>query len=259
MIFPKKKLGQNFLVDKNIQKKIIAAAELKKDDIVLEIGAGRGELTRCIAQKVARVYALEIDRSLCDILKGNLKEYKNTVVINEDVLKFNLKRHFRGQARIKVMGNIPYYITTPIIERLFKFKDKINTVFFTVQKEFGRRMTAACGSKEYGSFSCFLQYYAQPKIIFIIKKNCFFPAPKVDSCFLRLDIRQKPPVKLKDEQLFFQIIRRAFNQRRKTLRNSLKGSVYASKLERFFREYRIDPNTRPERLSLKDFANLANL
>lgn len=257
---PKKSLGQNFLIDKNIQRKIIDACELRPCDIVLEIGGGRGELTRLIADNADKVYCLEIDRYLCKTLKDGLKGYTNIKIINQDILKFNLKKNFKNSKnKIKVIGNLPYYITTPIIEHLLKYREKIITVFITVQKEFARRLTALAGSKDYGSFSCFAQYYTKAKILFLIKKGCFRPQPNVDSTFLRLEIRKVPPVKINDERLFFKIIRGAFNKRRKTLRNSLKGIVSTERLEVFFNKYNIDTNTRPECLALEDFAKLANL
>ena len=257
---PKKSLGQNFLVDKNIQRKIIQACAFKASDAVLEIGAGRGELTGLIAEKVAKIYALEIDTRLCEILKANLEGSSNVEMINQDVLKFNLKRYFsEAVARIKVVGNIPYYITTPIISHLFKFREKIDTVFITVQQEFARRMAAQPGSKDYGSFSCFSQYYTEPKILFPIKKTSFFPSPKVDSCFLRMDIKRRLPLGRKQEDLLFRFIRAAFNKRRKTLRNSLKGVASLQKLGQFFDRYSLDKNIRPEDLSLQHFINLTTL
>lgn len=256
-IKPKKKLGQNFLVDKNIQRKILAACDLKPKDIILEIGSGRGELTQLIAPKVKKVYALEIDPDLCGLLKERLKEYKNVIIINQDILRFNFKKYFNN--RVKVLGNIPYYISTPIIEHLFKFRQKIETAFITVQKEFAARITALPGSKDYGSLSCFVQYYANPKRIFIIKKNSFFPAPKVDSAFLKIETRHKTCLKSDKEEFLFRIIRQAFNKRRKTLRNSLRETVSKPKLGKFFAKYSINPNIRPEDLALSDFKNLASL
>lgn len=256
---PKKSLGQNFLVDKNIQRKIIGACELASSDVVLEIGAGSGELTGLIAGKIDKIFALELDTSLCQVIQERFAGYDNIEIINCDILKFNLRKHFNANLnKIKVIGNIPYYITTPIIEHLFAYRDIIDSVFLTVQKEFARRMTAPAGSKEYGSFSCFIQYYTEPKILFLIKKTCFYPVPKVDSCLLRLEIRKAPILELKNERLFFRIIRAAFEKRRKTLRNSLKGVVTADMLENFFIQRGIECNIRPEDLSLKDFANLAN-
>jgi 16S rRNA (adenine1518-N6/adenine1519-N6)-dimethyltransferase len=255
---PKKRLGQNFLIDRNIQNKIIKACEFLAKDFVLEIGAGRGELTRLIADKVKHIQALEIDKALCDILKANTAGCKNLSIVNEDVLKFDLKKSFPQQKKIKVVGNIPYYITTPIIEYLLNYRDRIQYVFLTVQKEFARRMVAPPGSKEYGALTCFIKYYTNPEILFYISKNCFFPVPKVDSCFLRLSPRRVPIVRVKSRVLLFKIIRGAFNKRRKTLRNSLEFIVSKEKLQRFFTQYGIDNNIRPEELALEDFANLAN-
>jgi len=257
---PKKSLGQNFIFDKNIQKKLIASYNLRSSDRVLEIGAGFGELTKLIASCVTFVYALEIDRSLCKILEENTREYPNIKIINRDILKFNLNSYFKGtKGKIKIAGNIPYYITTPIIAHLFKFRDKIETIFLTVQKEFAKRIASDAGSKEYGSFSCFVQYYCIPRAIFYIKRGSFSPSPKVDSCVLELKIRRAPAVKVNDEKLFFKVIRAGFNKRRKTLRNSLEGVIPLEKLAQFFYRYNIESNIRPEKLSLSDFANLANI
>jgi 16S rRNA (adenine1518-N6/adenine1519-N6)-dimethyltransferase len=259
-IKPKKGLGQNFLVDKNIQTKIIRTCAFGPQDVVLEVGAGRGEFTPLIAREAALVYALEIDDSLCTNLKTKLKEFKNTSVIRQDILQFDLNDFFsRHPGKIKVFGNIPYYITSPIIEHFFRFKNKIDTVFITVQKEFAQRILAHAGSKNYGAFSCFVGYFAEPKKFFYIKKKSFYPIPQVDSCFLQLSIRQSPAVQVKDEALFFKIIRTAFNQRRKTLKNSLKEIIPRIKIEDFLKACAIDENIRPEKLSLRDFAYLANM
>ena len=255
----KKRLGQNFLIDKNIQNKIIAAFELKSSDYILEIGSGRGELTKLIAPNVSKVYALEIDSWLCEVSRINLKSYSNVEIINKDILKFDITKHLLGfRNRIKVVGNIPYYITSPIIEHLLKTPVILDMVFITVQKEFAKRMVSSSGSKEYGSFSCFVQYYTEPKILFYIKKSCFSPEPKIDSCLLRMNIKHKPILNQKQERLFFKIIRAAFNQRRKTLRNSLKDILPRKQLEIFYSKYNINPNIRPEQLDLKDFINLTN-
>lgn len=257
---PKKSLGQNFLIDQNIQRKIIGACNFNSSDIVLEIGAGRGELTRLIAPLVKKVYALELDTDLCGILKDNLSAYSNAEIINQDVLKLNFYRRFRKlENKLNVIGNIPYYIATPILERLIKFREIIEEIYVTVQKEFAARIIARPGSKDYGSLSCFLQYYCEPKINLLIKKTCFLPSPKVDSCFLSLKIRGKLPLDLKTERRFFRITRAAFNQRRKTLRNSLKDVIPQQKLYAFFKEYNINANVRPEELTISDFLHLANL
>jgi 16S rRNA (adenine1518-N6/adenine1519-N6)-dimethyltransferase len=258
-IKPKKGLGQNFLVDKNVQNKIIKACAFSPQDVVLEVGAGTGEFTRLIAEEAAFVCALEIDDALCEDLRKNLKKYKNVSVICQDFLKFDFNAYFlRHPGKIKVFGNIPYYITSPIIERIFESKNKIDTVFLTVQKEFAQRILARAGTKKYGSFTCFIEYFAEPKKFFYIKKNSFYPAPKVDSCFLQLSIRENPPVLLKDEKLFFKIIRAAFNQRRKTLKNSLKEVIPRKNIEDFLKMRGLDQNIRPENLSLEDFAFLVN-
>jgi 16S rRNA (adenine1518-N6/adenine1519-N6)-dimethyltransferase len=257
---PKKSLGQHFLVDGNIRRKIIAACELEKSDIVMEIGAGRGEITALIAPWVNKVYALEIDIYLSGLLTGSFAGSKNVTIINRDVLKFDMKRFFaKTGERIKVVGNIPYYITSPIIAHLFKYRASIGTIFLTVQKEFARRLSAPPGSKEYGALSCFAQYYADVKILFDIKRASFSPAPNVDSSFVRLAIRDQPAVHTDDETLLFKIIRTAFNQRRKTLRNSLRAVVPQEKLLQFFTRRALTPHIRPEELSLQDFAALANL
>lgn len=248
------------MVDQNIRAKIIKSCGLSSFDIVLEIGSGRGEMTGLICEQADSVYALEIDSALCDILKSNLSGRGNLTVINQDVLKFDFKKYFQAvKKKIIVVGNIPYYITTAIIEMILDNKEKIDTAFLTVQKEFAQRIISKSGSKEYGSFSCFLRYYTEPQIMFHISKTCFRPVPKVDSSLLKLTIRQAPTVKTQDESMLFKIIRAGFNKRRKTLRNSLKDIVPPETLEQFFKKYSIDKNTRPERLSLEDFSHLADM
>ncbi|MDD5154869.1 MAG: 16S rRNA (adenine(1518)-N(6)/adenine(1519)-N(6))-dimethyltransferase RsmA [Candidatus Omnitrophica bacterium] len=257
---PKKRLGQNFLADKNIRKKIAVSCQLQKTDIVLEIGAGRGEITNLIAEHVDTVYAVEFDKDLWQALKDSTQGHQNIKIIKADILKLDLARHFGSlRQKIKVIGNVPYYITSPIIAHLLGYRDIIGKIFLTVQKEFALRICAKPGSKDYGSFSCFVQYYCLPRVMFSIKNTSFNPAPKVDSSFLSLEIRDQPAVKVKDEEYFFKVIRSAFNKRRKTLRNSLRETVPSEKLEKFFRNYNINANIRPEDLALSDFAHLANL
>lgn len=250
-INPKKSLGQNFLVDKNIVKKIIEALSLSSSDTILEIGSGKGEITSLIASRAKKVYALELDARLKDVLKERLKGYGNAQVIIQDILKFNLDKILPAKDKIKVFGNIPYYISSPIIEYLIRHRAYIENAFITVQREFAKRVVASPGSKDYGSLSFFVQYYCLPEIVFHINKGCFYPVPKVDSSLLSLAFRAQPAVYVKDEELLFRLIRSAFNQRRKTLKNSLKGIVEAAELGNFL-------NQRPEDLSLEDFANLAN-
>ncbi|MBL7069993.1 MAG: ribosomal RNA small subunit methyltransferase A [Candidatus Omnitrophica bacterium] len=257
---PKKSLGQNFLADKNVLNKIVSACNFSLRDTVLEIGSGKGELTRLVAERTKKVYAVEIDKDLKDSFNNNLAEFRDRVkLINKDIIKVDLRELFgKGEAKIRVAGNIPYYITTPIIEYLLTYRSLIQDVFLTVQKEFARRVISPAGSKEYGALTCFIQYYAQAKILFSIKKGSFYPVPKVDSSLLHLVFRSCPAVDAQDPKLFFKLIRSAFNQRRKTLVNSLRRIVPDGRLESFFREYDIDRKIRPERLTLQDFANLAN-
>ncbi len=260
-IKPKKSLGQNFLIDKNIQNKIIRACNLSKEDVVLEIGVGKADLTAQLAQSVKKVFALEIDQRLYPHLEQKLGVYNNCQIIMADILKFNLSNFMydnKIKQKIKIIGNIPYYISSPIIEYLIQHRQVISAAFITVQKEFGRRARALPGSKEYGSFSCFVQYYCACKILFEIKKNSFKPAPNVESCFLSLEFRDKPKVIVKDEGMFFKLIRTAFNQRRKTLRNSLDGLVAQERLNDFLQGAGINQNVRPEDLSLEQFADLSN-
>jgi len=251
----------HFLVDQNLRNKIVAALDLKPVDTVLEIGSGKGELTQSIARCVKTVYAIEIDRRLLDILTEAVNSFGNIRIINQDILKFDLNKliaEYKIRGRIKVFGNIPYYISSPIIERLLDFRNSISSIFITVQKEFAKRVVARPGNKDYGSFSCFVQYYTSARIVFDISRNCFKPSPKVDSSFLELKIREYPAVVLKDESLFFKIIRAAFNQRRKVLGNSLAGVITPEALRVFFKESGLNPRARPETLGLKDFALLAD-
>ena len=249
------------MIDKNIQKKIICACNLSKDDVVLEIGAGKGDLTAQLAQRSRKVYALEIDQRLCPLLGMRLMAYDNCQVIPGDILKFDINKFAEEnkiRQKIKVIGNIPYYISSPIIEHLIEYRQAISAAFLTVQKEFGQRAKAFPGSKVYGSFSCFVQYYCECSMLFEIKRNCFQPAPNVDSGFLSLEFRQKPLFLVQDEDKFFKLIRTAFNQRRKTLRNSLEGLADQEMLNNFLQESGIDTNIRPDDLSLEQFAKLSN-
>jgi 16S rRNA (adenine1518-N6/adenine1519-N6)-dimethyltransferase len=255
----KKYLGQVFLLDKNVQEKIIQNCRLTSNDTVLEIGAGRGELTLHIARHVRRLVAIEKDRTLYTILTKKLSDYKNTELLNADILKFDIKEYFINGENLKIIGNIPYNITTLIVQHLFKYLDKIDSMYFTLQKEFSQRLIATPGTKNYGAMSCFVQYYTKPEQLLLIKKGSFWPIPKVDSCFVKMTTRDRPAVEVKDEKLFFKIIRSSFNKRRKILKNSLQGVVGPEKLESYFKRYKIDPRIRPEALSLKDFSNLCDL
>ena len=259
-IKPKKRLGQNFLVDRNIRRKMVAACALSACDTVLEIGSGSGEMTEILADSAARVFALEIDPSLCALLKEKLGAKSNVHIINQDVLKFDFAEFLAQRcASVKVVGNIPYYISSPIIERLFECRSGIADIFLTVQKEFAERLAATPGTSEYSSLSVFAQYHSRPKILFTVKRTCFYPVPKVDSAFIRLApgaVFERLP---EDEPYFFKVVRSAFGKRRKTLRNSLYGVVSREKLDNFFKSRKISPDSRPQELTPQDLIDLSNL
>ena len=250
---PKKSLGQNFLVDKNIQEKIIAACNLKKTDTVVEIGPGKGEITKFLLATVKKVVAVEIDRALCERLVEQFRPYPNFTLLHADILKTSLAQY----KNLKIIANIPYYISTPIITHLLQYRKQIKVIYLTMQKELAGRLVATAGTKAYGSFSCFTQFYTQPKILFPIKNTSFWPKPKVDSSFVELKILKTPRVKVKDEELFFRIIRRGFNQRRKVLTNSLATIAPIKKLQGALRGRNLSQTVRAEDLSLEDFARLA--
>jgi 16S rRNA (adenine1518-N6/adenine1519-N6)-dimethyltransferase len=257
-IKPKKSLGQNFLSDRNILGKIVDSCGFTAADTVLEIGAGRGELTRLIAPKVKKLYAFEIDSSLVPLLNESLRDAGNTQVIHQDILKARLSRYIKAsEGKSIVVGNIPYYISTPILEKLFEAGKYIKRIYLTVQKEFAQRVVAVPGSKAYGSLSCFVQYHGRAQIKFIIKKGSFFPAPKVDSAFLEIGLRSKPLLNNADEERFFTVVRAAFNQRRKTLRNSLFHVINPDKLNEYLTRQKISPDVRPEELSLDSLVGLS--
>ena len=251
---PKKSLGQNFLIDRNIREKIIQASGLKKEDTVLEIGPGRGEISEGLLNQVKKLIAVEIDASLCPALKDKFSLRANFELINEDILKIDLSKLFPGAGKIKVIANLPYYISTPAITHLLKYKKQISEIYLTLQKEVAQRISAVPGTKTYGAFSCFAQFHTRPEILFEIKNTSFWPRPKVDSCFIRLKALAKPRLKIDDEEKLFRIIRTAFNQRRKQLKNSLKKILPPEA----FKKAGIDPNSRAEELSLSDFAKLAS-
>lgn len=248
---PKKNLGQNFLTDIRIQQKIIQSCDLRPEDVVVEIGPGQGVLTRLIAPRVKKLICVETDRDLIDPLRSNLPS--SVEIVHADFLKWDMSHLPDG---IKVIGNIPYYISTPIIEKLIEDKTKVSAAFLTVQLEFGQRLTAKAGGKDYGSLSCFAQYHADIKMLFKIKNTCFRPAPKVDSCFLRLNMRPHPEQVEGIEEFLFKLIRTAFQQRRKNIVNSLKGLVGKEKLEDSLKVLGIDFNSRPENLTLSNYIGL---
>lgn len=260
-----KKFGQNFLIDTHVLDKIISAAHITKEDMVLEIGPGIGTMTQYLAEAAGKVIAVEIDRNLIPILEDTLSEYNNVRVINEDVLKLDLRKladEENGGKAIKVVANLPYYITTPIIMGLFENHVSVESITVMVQKEVADRMQTGPGSKDYGALSLAVQYYAEPYIVANVPPNCFMPRPKVGSAVIRLTRHEKPPVEVKDEKLMFDIIRASFNQRRKTLANGLNNSdkITCSKeiITKAIEKLGKGASVRGEALSLQEFASLSN-
>ena len=261
-----KKFGQNFLIDEHVLDKIIRAAEITKDDYVLEIGPGIGTMTQYLACAAREVTAVEIDRAMIPILEDTLKEYDNVSIINEDILKVDiaaLAKEKNGGRPIKVVANLPYYITTPIIMGLFESHVPLESITVMVQKEVADRMQVGPGTKDYGALSLAVQYYAEPYIVANVPPNCFMPRPAVGSAVIRLTRHQKPPVEVMDEKLMFRLIRASFNQRRKTLANGLKNSgelnlskeVITAAIEKLGK----GSSVRGEALDLEEFARLTNI
>ena len=260
-----KKFGQNFLIDPHVLDKIIAAAEITKDDFVLEIGPGIGTLTQYLAEAAREVVAVEIDSSLIPILEDTLSSYDNVSVINEDVLKVDLKKlaeERNGGKPIKVVANLPYYITTPIIMCLFESHVPLKSLTVMVQKEVALRMQAGPGTKDYGAISLAVQYYADPYLAANVPPNCFMPRPNVGSAVIRLTRFEETPVKVTDEALLFRLIRASFNQRRKTLQNGLVNSpeLHFSKeqVAAAIETLGVSPSVLGEALTLEQFAALCN-
>ncbi|MCD7840940.1 MAG: 16S rRNA (adenine(1518)-N(6)/adenine(1519)-N(6))-dimethyltransferase RsmA [Lachnospiraceae bacterium] len=261
-----KKYGQNFLIDGNVLEKIISGAQITKDDCVLEIGPGIGTMTQYLAEAAGQVAAVEIDRHLLPVLADTLSPYDNVTVINEDILKVDITQiavQYHEGRPIKVVANLPYYITTPVILKLLQCEAPIESITVMVQKEVAQRMESGPGSKDYGSLSLAVQYYAEPEILTLVSAGCFLPRPNVDSAVIRLKSCGKPPVHVQDDKFMFSLIRAAFNQRRKTLVNGLanaadlqvtKGEVSAALLE-----MGLPATVRGETLSLQEFAQLADL
>ena len=260
-----KKFGQNFLIDTHVLDKIIAAAEITKDDFVLEIGPGIGTMTQYLAQAAGKVAAVEIDKALIPILGDTLSAYDNVMIINEDVLKVDIQKlveEENGGRPVKVVANLPYYITTPIIMGLFEKHVPIESITAMVQKEVADRMQVGPGTKDYGALSLAVQYYASPYIVANVPPNCFMPRPKVGSAVIRLTTYDNPPVEVDDEKLMFRIIRASFNQRRKTLANGLKNAadldIPKELIAESIESLGHGPSVRGEALTLEEFAALSN-
>ena len=260
-----KRFGQNFLIDAHVLEKIVSAAGITKDDCVLEIGPGIGTMTQYLAESAGQVIALEIDTNLLPILTDTLKDYSNVKVINQDILKVDINelvKEYNNGRPIKVVANLPYYITTPIIMGLFESNVPIDNITVMVQKEVADRMQVGPGSKDYGALSLAVQYYASPYIVANVPPNCFIPRPNVGSAVIRLTRYQEPPVQVKDPKLMFKLIRASFNQRRKTLQNGLNNSPEISfskeEITKAIESLGVSPSVRGEALSLEQFAQLAN-
>ena len=260
-----KKFGQNFLIDTHVLDKIIRSAEITKDDMVLEIGPGIGTMTQYLACAAGKVVAVEIDKNLIPILEDTLSDYENVRIINDDVLKVDIARlaEEENQGRpIKVVANLPYYITTPIIMGLFENHVPLKSITVMVQKEVADRMQVGPGTKDYGALSLAVQYYASPYIVANVPPNCFMPRPKVGSAVIRLERYEQPPVQVEDEKLMFRVIRASFNQRRKTLVNGLRNSAELDftkeEIESAVESLGKGVNVRGEALSLEEFAALSN-
>ena len=261
-----KKFGQNFLIDGHVLDKIIAGAGVTKDDMVLEIGPGIGTMTQYLAEAAGKVVAVEIDRNLLPILQETLADYDNVKVIHADVLSLDLEKLVQeenGGRPIKVVANLPYYITTPIIMALFEQHVPLANVTVMVQKEVAARMKSGPGSKDYGALSLAVQYYAEPYIVANVPCNCLMPRPNVDSAVIRLTRYEEPPVQVKDEKMLFKIIRASFNQRRKTLQNGLNNSSELNftkdQIAAAIAEAGFSPSVRGEALTLEQFAKLTDI
>ena len=261
-----KKYGQNFLIDTHVLDKIIGAAQIGPDDFVLEIGPGIGTMTQYLAEAAREVVAVEIDTKLIPILQDTLKEYDNVTVLNEDILKVDIRKiaeEKNGGKPIKVVANLPYYITTPIIMGLFESEVPLDSITVMVQKEVADRMQVGPGTKDYGALSLAVQYYAEPYIVANVPPNCFIPRPTVGSAVIRLTRYQEKPVKVNDASFMFKIIRASFNQRRKTLQNGLYNSselrIPKEKTVAALEEMGLTPTIRGEKLSLEEFAKLSDI
>ncbi len=251
---PKKALGQNFLHDQRVLNRIAQACELNSDDDIIEIGPGRGALTRLLTGKTKTLIAIERDAALYALLREQLGSQPGVSFVHEDFLAWP----FPKEGRYKVVGNIPYYISTPIIEHVLNNRHLVSQVVLTVQKEFGERLAAKPGGRDYGALTCWVQYYCHVELLFEIKRTSFHPRPNVDSCCVRLIIRSTPAVSPKDEQMFFKLIRTAFTLRRKTIINALQPLVLKEKLIEVCTKVGIDLKARPETLSLQNYVDIAN-
>lgn len=257
-----KSLGQNFLINENILNEIIEAADITKDDVVLEIGTGIGTLTSKLCERAKRVVAVEIDKNLLPILNETLSAYQNIDIINKDILKTDINEELKSlgiNQKVKVVANLPYYITTPIIMKILEENVNVSVMVLMLQKEVANRINAQHSTKDYGSLSIAVQYYCDTQIICKVPKNSFIPEPNVDSLVIKLTVNEKRKVEIEDEELFFKLVRGSFAKRRKTILNSLTGYedlADKEKLEKLFEISQIDSKRRGETLTIQDFAKL---
>lgn len=261
-----KKFGQNFLIDTSVLEKIVSAAQVAKEDCVLEIGPGIGTMTQYLAERAREVVAVEIDRNLIPVLQDTLSGYDNVTLVNDDILKVDIRKlveEKNGGRPIRVVANLPYYITTPIIMALLEGHVPLKSITVMVQKEVAERMQTGPGTKDYGALSLAVQYYAKPELVANVPPNCFIPRPNVGSAVIHLLRYEKPPVEVEDEKRMFSLIRASFNQRRKTLANGLSNAqelgVTREQVTKVLEELGLSPTVRGEALTLEQFAQLSNL
>jgi len=259
--FPKKKLGQHFLIDRNILNKVIRTAEVGKEDVVMEVGPGLGEMTLALARSAKRVIAVEIDARLAEILKKKLADCTNVEVVQSDILKVDFKHLFKKEGHpVKVVANLPYQITTPLLFRFIEAREVFSTFTLMLQKEVAQRMAASPGGKEYGRLSVLLQMFLDLSVCFFIPPSGFFPHPKVESAVVKMVWKEEPVVNLRDEEWFKKVVKACFGYRRKTLVNALKHSELPlpESIESRMEKIEIDPRRRPETLTIEEFVRLAD-
>ncbi len=264
-----KTLGQNFLNDDNVVKKIVDTADLDKDTLVLEIGPGIGSMTKELAQRAAGVAAIEIDKHLIPALNDNLSEFENIDIINNDVMKADIEaivsecKEKYSANKVKVVANLPYYITTPIVMKFLEEIKGIDGMVFMVQKEVAQRMVSGPGTKDYGALSVAVQFYSRPKIVFDVPPHCFIPQPEVHSTIIKLEILKEPSVKVNDKDMFFKLVKASFGQRRKTLVNGLSNAgflrINKEQIKQILESMELKENIRGEVLSVQQFGQLSNL
>lgn len=253
-----KKLGQNFLINQGIIDEIIEKADITKDDVVLEIGPGLGSLTKALLKNAKKVIAVELDDNMISILNNRFGN-ENFEIIHEDILKIDLNDIIKTYGKIKVVANLPYYITTPIVMKLLEEEYNIESITVMVQKEVGERLCAKAGDRELGAITISVNYYSDAKMVIDVPKENFLPAPEVDSCVIRLNVLSQPPVELKDKKAFFRLVKAAFSQRRKTINNSLASGEFSKEnVKNVLEQLQIDPKLRAEDLSIQDYANIVN-